>query len=137
MLPFEIRAGIARVAASGDGRDERDQRIARDRLHQADVLMAEGPEYDGRAVDDRHLVGQHPGHQRCLARVRWLRPDVKTSGGGAGEGSAPASVIGFAPAANRRRSSPWTSRPGNGSPAALRVSSATGRPGSAAGSTRL
>ena len=79
------------------------------------------------------LTGTGPA-ARQLARLG--RP-VKMPGGGAGEDSACSSVTGCAPAANRSRSPPWTTRPGNGSAAARRASAATGKPRCAAASTRL
>ncbi len=81
--------------------------------------------------------GWHKRGQRGDGTLAGFRLTAKMPGGGAGEGCASASMIGLAPAANRSRSAPWTSRPGNGSAAARLASPATGSPRCAAASTRL
>ena len=62
---------------------------------------------------------------------------MNASAGGAGEGRASASATGFAPAAKRVSSSPDSTRPGIGSPAASRVSLSTGSGSGLATSTRF
>lgn len=68
VLPLDVRAGVALVAASGDGGDQRDQRVARDRPDQADVLVTERPQHDRRVGEDGHLAWQHADHPPARPR---------------------------------------------------------------------
>jgi hypothetical protein len=83
MLSFDVRTGIAQVAACRDGRDERDQRITGGRLHQADVLVAEWAQHYRLVGDDRHLRRQHAAILRpfsTTARADYVpAPDAHSS----------------------------------------------------------
>src|SRR5690606_1786511 len=105
-----------------------------------------GPVAVFRAVPDRrHVLLRRDA--RGAQRERPCRPAErgvlsysgrpKNPGGGVGDGVAVPSTGTAAPRVNRRRSAPVSTRAGNGSPAALRVSAGTGSGAADPTSTRL
>ncbi|MFC5042823.1 hypothetical protein [Ornithinimicrobium kibberense] len=63
MLPGDVLQRLLSGPARGDGRDQGNQVVAGDGLHQGHVTVLERPKNNDSVLEHRHHCGQHPAIQ--------------------------------------------------------------------------